>query len=172
MKVHPSVDIQPLIRSLIQTLDIDIVQIRHSLTLLESLRVLVIKRDESGLSALLSEVRQQNRSNGRCENQRQVLRERLGAMLGYERGSMTLSHLLGHVSGPLHDEVSQKRAQLQHLLEQLQEQWELTHVLLRDCARLNRRLLNAIFSQTGSSTYGPGGLRQTLAQTHVVNMNI
>lgn len=172
MKLHPSVDIQPLVRSLVQTLDRDIVQIRHSLTLLESLRVLVIKRDETGLSALLSEVRQQNRSNGQCETQRQVLRERLGAMLGYEPGAMTLSHLLGHLSGTPHADVSQKREELQHLLEQLQQQWELTHVLLRDCARLNRRLLNAFFAQTGPGTYGPGGIKQTQAQTHAVNMNI
>lgn len=172
MKLHPSVDIQPLVRRLIESLDSDIVQIRRSLDLLESLRALVIRRDETGLSALLGEVRQQNRFTGQSETRRQALRERLGTQLGYAPGTLTLGRLLQHLSGPLRDEVSEKRADLQHLLEQLQRQWNLTQALLKDCARLNRRLLNTIFAQTGSGTYGPGGMKQTLTQTTMVNMNI
>lgn len=172
MNMHPSVDIHPQVRRLIQTLDRDIVQIQRSLTLLESLRALVIKRDEAGLSALLSEVRQQNRSTGQSDTQRQRLREHLGTLLGYPSGALTLSQLLGHLSGTLHAEVSQKRAELQQLLEQLQRQWELTSLLLKDCARLNRRLLNTLFAQTGSGTYGPGGMQQSLTQAPLVNLSI
>ncbi len=172
MNVHPSVDIHPLVRRLVQTLDRDIVQIQRSLTLLESLRALVIKRDETGLSALLCEVRQQNQSTGQSETQRQQLRERLGTLLGYPGGTLTLSQLLDHLSGTWRTEVSQKRAELQQLLEQLQRQWELTSLLLKDCARLNRRLLNTLFAQTGAGTYGPGGMQQSLTQTPMVNLSI
>lgn len=174
MKLHPSVDIQTQVRALLEVLDGDIAHLEQHLVTLETLREGIIKRDETGLTALLSELRQHQPLMQRHEARRQALRESLATQLGYNQANFTLSVLLTHLTGVLKTEVAQKRRILQDLTQRLQRHWQLTSALLQDCARLNRQLFRLIFAQSArTATYGPAGaMQQTQTQANMVNMHI
>ena len=106
------------------------------------------------------------------ETQREGLRQILATTLGISYGELTLSSLAQYLTEPLKTKLTQKRHQLQDLAAQLQGQWQLTRALLQDCARLNKKLVKAIFAQNAPKTYGPSGLHGGRGQANLVNMHI
>ena len=173
MKQHPSVDIHEKVHALLAILDKDIATLSHHLTTLETLREGVIKRDETGLKAMLEVVRQRQHQTHAQESQRQALRNQLASALGYESADLTLSVLSTHLSGSLQTEIAEKRRLLRDLTAQVQRQWQLTRALLQDCIRLNRQLFRAIFTQTApAATYGPsGGMQRMTMEASMVNIH-
>lgn len=172
MMANPSVEIQTQVHTLLEVLDQDIAHMQQHLSILESLREGVIKRDENGLTALLDAVRRRQRVVIQQEERRQSIRQTLAATMGFPPQTMTLSVLVGQLSGTLRQKVAEKQRRLQDQVGMLQRQWQLTSQLLQDCARLNRRLFRTLFTQESNQTYGREGMQQGLAQANMVNMHI
>lgn len=154
-----TVEIETKIDDLLMVLDKDIEQIKRNLDILDQLRSLVIKHDESSLRELLENIRFRSNSYKENELKRQSLRKDLAFALGCDTEQITLSILGEQLSGDRKNCIAEKKTQLKTMINELMKEHLATSMLLSDCARFNRAMLNGIFAlaQTGSTTYSPTG---------------
>ncbi len=149
--------------ALVDVLDIDIQHLTDSLTHLDSLRSLVIKRDEAGLNDLLDAIRIESTGYQGNERRRQCLRQELADLLDCPLSELTLSRLEQYMPDPWPHTLAQRKQSLRELTSQLRQEHMRTSWLLRDCTRLNGMLINAVLNpgQDNTLTYtGAGQSRQ------------
>ncbi len=135
--------------ALLTVLDEELRHLESVLSRLDTLRSLLIKRDDAALEQLLGDIRQEGDIYRLNEQKRQQLRRDLAAELGCREGELTLSRLRGCLVGGARDAAVDRQARLRTLTAQLKHQHTLTVLLLRDCTRLNRSLLQAFFGSSG-----------------------
>jgi hypothetical protein len=168
------VEIELQIDELLKGLDADAQHLQDSLSLLHELRALVIKRDEVALRRLLKTIQIRPKGIATGASQCESARERLAKLLGWEVGETTLSRIETVVSGKLRLDIAQRKARLMSLTESLRTEYSRTAMLLSECARFNRLLLDNIL-QSGRATgvtYTPDGTTKQQSQTAFVNMQI
>ena len=147
-----------------------------SMTLIETwltqLQERVVQRDESALEGLLKEIQSKHSLMPELERRRQQIRLELAAVLGVPFEQVTLTRLTILLKGELQNQVSRMRAQLQSQMETLRVQHRGTVMLLADCARFNRLLLNSIFENSHQSmtTYTHKGNAEHTRSSALVNM--
>jgi len=151
--------IQDKVDQLLSVLDKDIQHIQDSLSCLNELRSLVIKRDDVALSKLLQSIQAESDSYVSNEQQRQSLRKDLANALGCQVEQITLSRLAAIVPEEKKAQVTGIKTKLRTLVEQLKKEHLSTALLLSDCARFNNLLLKAIFDLGKAETvmYSPSG---------------
>lgn len=152
--------------ALLEVLDEDIRHLESTLSRLNALRSLLIKREDAALQRLLEEVRGQADAYQANERRREQLRQELAADLGCAASALTLSTLAdawaGHAVGVA---LAERQARLRSLTAQLKREHALTVLLIRDCIRFNRSLLHVFLgSGGGGTTYGATG-----AAKHEIN---
>ena len=167
-----SFEIETKVDDLLLVLDKDIEQIKINLDILDQLRSLVVKRDESALRELLENMRSGPNSYRENELKRQLLQKDLALTLGCDTGQITLSGLSELLSGDRKERVAEKKEQLSTLTNELMKEHLATSMLLSDCARFNRAMLNGIFAvaQSGSNTYSATGSAVRTAETAFVDL--
>ncbi len=169
-----AVDIELQIDELLKGLDADAQHLQDSLSLLNELRALVIKRDEVALRRLLKTIQIRPKGITTGASQRESARKRLAGLLGWEVKETTLSRLETVISGRRRLDITQKKAQLMSLTESIRAEYARTAMLLSECTRFNRLLLDNIL-QSGRATgvtYTPDGTTKQQSQTAFVNMQI
>ncbi len=147
------------IQALLEVLDQDIRHVETVLLQLEKVRALLVNRDDVGLEKLLEDIRRQADAYAAQEQRRQTLRNDLAAQFGWSERDVTLSRLQGQLTGAGRAALVERQVRLKSLIEQLKREHMLTAVLLADCARFNRLLMQALFgvSGKGNMTYSPTG---------------
>ncbi len=162
------------IGSLLEVLDEDVRHLESALTRLESLRALLIKREEVGLQKLLEEIRGQGDTYRQNEQKRQQLRRELAAELGWVEGDLTLSKLQRKLAGPSRAALAQRQTRLRALGMELKREYSLTVLLVRDCIRFNRSLMQILLGSggRGSATYSPTGAARHEFGTMLMNMQL
>ncbi len=160
--------------ALLAVLDEDLRHLESVLSRLDTLRILLIKRDDAALEQLLGDVRQEGDVYRLNEQKRQQLRRGLAAELGCREGELTLSKLRGCLVGGVRDAVADRQARLRALAAQLRHQHTLTVLLLRDCTRLNRSLLHAFFGSSGrgGTTYSATGTEKRPTPEALMSMEL
>ncbi len=160
--------------ALVEVLDEDIRHVEKVLLRLDTLRTLLIKREDAALEQLLGEIRPESDIYRRNEQKRQQLRRDLAAELGCTEGELTLSRLQSHLTGWTREAVADRQARLRALTAQLKHQYTLTVLLLRDCTRLNRSLLRAFFGSgvRGGTTYGATGAEKRPLPQALMSMEL
>ena len=135
---------------LLAVLDKDIEHIQRSLSRLNELRRLVIKRDDTALGKLLESIQAESDSYRSHELKRQSARKELAIAFGCSLKQMTLSRLEGVLSG-------------EHLG---------TALLLSECARFNNVLLKTILDlgKTETVHYNCNGATSRQTETAFVNL--
>jgi len=151
--------IETKVDALLTVLDEDIRHAETTVGLLDTLRSLLIKRDDAGLEQLLRDLRNRTQTYGSIEERRQALRSELADALGYDAAQMTLSILRRRLSGPRRAAVADRQMQLKSWLGRLKREYALTQRLVVDCARFNRSLMDVFFGVDSRSrtTYGATG---------------
>lgn len=152
---------EKLVDDLLSVLDEDIRLVETSLSHLDGLRGLVIKRDESSLRALIATIERDRKFYVANELKRQEIRQVLAAMLGCSPEEMTLSKLEERTvcdtgqSGALlalpanrQIAVSERKTKLKALVDKLRREHSSTTMLLSECARFNKLLLLGIFGSS------------------------
>ena len=141
-------------------------------TWLMQLRERVVLRDESALEGLLKEIQSRGGLMPELERRRQQIRLELASVLAIPFEQLTLTKLESLLKGELQNQVSRMKVQLKSQTETLQVQHRGTVMLLADCARFNRLLLNSIFdtSEQTMTTYTPRGHAQHKRSSDLVNM--
>ncbi len=159
---------------LLTVLDKDIQHIQESLSWLNELRGLVIKRDYAALSKLLQTIQTEADSYAATESQRLSLRKDLANTLGCSVEQVTLSALEAALPEEKKVRIENKKIKLKGLIQELRKEHLSTTLLLSDCARFIRQLLKALFDLGGKRTvfYSPNGATKKLTETTFVNMKL
>ncbi len=147
------------IEALLGVLDGDIVHVRTVLEQLDRLRSLLVKRDDVGLEALLTDLTAEAATHAGHEQKRQELRQELADAFSCRPEQMTLSRLSSLLPGARRGAIAERQKLLRSLVGRLRREHALTTRLLADCARFNRSLLQVFFGQngTGAASYDASG---------------
>ena len=168
----PRPEIHAQVAALLDVLDEDIQHVEASLARLDTLRKLLIKRDDVALGALLEEIRGQGESRPAVDRRRQELRRELASSLGWQENEVTVTNLLDHVTEDLGATLAERQKRLQNLIVRLKREHTLTAMLILDCRRFNRSLLQVFFGPAGQTgtTYNATGAARHPTGTTMLNM--
>jgi hypothetical protein len=167
-----AIEIEANIDELLLCLDNDIKHLRGSLSLLNDLRSLVIKRDEASLGSLLESMQTESDNYKSQELRRYAIRKELSLALGCDPAQVTLSKLEGVLREEEKAQVVKRKAELKALINKLKKEHLSTALLLSECARFNRQLLKSIlnFGKTGTVYYDSDGSTKQQSDTAFVNL--
>lgn len=160
------------IAALLEVLDEDIRHLESTLSRLNILRSLLIKREDAALQKLLDEVRGQAEAYQANERKREQLRTDLAVDLGCAPRDLTLSKLAGALAGQaVGVALADRQARLRTLTAQLKQEHTLTVLLVRDCMRFNRSVLHVFLgSGGGGATYSATGAAKHEINATLMNM--
>jgi hypothetical protein len=160
--------------ALLGVLDEDIRHVETTLLRLDTLRGLLIKRDDGALEKLLEEIHRQSETYAATERRRLELRRELAADLGCPERDLTVSELLTRLTGPDRAALAERQMRLKILIAQLKREHALTSLLISDCAKFNRSLLRVFFGPAGKTgtTYSPTGAAQHPTGVALLNMQL
>ena len=166
--------IEDKVDELLACLDKDSQHIQESLSQLNKLRSLVIKRDDAGLGTLLKIIQAELDSYGNHESKRQTIRKELAHALGCNTEQMTLSALEASLPKGKKAQVTKKKAKLMSLIEELKKEYLSTTLLLSECTRFNNLLLKSIFDlgKTGTVYYNSNGATKQQTDMAFVNLQL
>lgn len=140
-----TVEIEDKIDELLVVLDKDIQHIQDSLSRLNELRSLVIKRNDADLGKLLESIQTESDGYRSHELKRQSIRKELANALDCNFEQVTLSRLEAVLPEEQKARVATRKVQLRALTKELKKEHLSTVMLLSDCARFNRQLLKSVF---------------------------
>jgi hypothetical protein len=165
-------EIEAKVDELLSCLDKDSQHVQESLSQLNRLRSLVIKRDDAALGKLLEIIKAESDSYRSHESKRQTIRKELAHALGCNTEQMTLSALEASLPKVKKSQVTKRKAKLISLIKELKKEYLSTALLLSECARFNNLLLKSIFDlgKTGAVYYNSNGA--TKRQTDMAFVNI
>jgi len=164
--------IEGKVDELLLVLDEDIRHIQQSLSWLNELRSLIIKRDDASLGKLLELIRSESEGYRKHELHRQLIRKELAGALGCGLGQMTLSTLEAGLTKEKKDQVAEKKTKLHSLVKELKKEHLSTALLLSECARFNKMLLESVFNFGNTRTvyYGSNGATKQQNDMAFVNL--
>jgi hypothetical protein len=167
-----AISIEDKVDELLLVLDEDIRHIQQSLSRLNELRSMVIKRDDVTLGKLLELIRSESEGYRSHELKRQSIRKELAGALGFGLAQMTLSTLEASLPKGKKEQVTEKKAKLTSLIRELKKEHLSTALLLSECARFNRMLLKGVFNLGNTKTvyYGSNGATKQQSNMAFVNL--
>jgi hypothetical protein len=167
-----SKDVLRKTEELIAVLEADVRHIQESLLLLDQMRSLLVKHDETGLQQLLHQLREEADAYAQVESRRQRLRRQLAALLDCPVAEMTLSRLAAALPPDLSQTVAHQRTAIRDLVDRLDREYRNTSLLLTDCVRFNRALFRAVFqpAKAESVVYGTAGTAKPSVTSHLMNV--
>jgi chromosome segregation ATPase len=151
--------LQEKVDGLLAVLQKDLEHIERSIGEFDELRALVIKRDDSGLSKLLEQIRSRSQEYAANQRMREELRQQIAEILDCPVGEVRLGRLQQEVSAEQQFPVRQMQKRLRSMISRLQVEHSCTVVLLYDLSRFNSMLLNTILDtgQVCGVTYDARG---------------
>lgn len=165
-------EIESKVNELLAVLDMDIEHIQESLSRLNELRGLIVKRDEREMEELLESIQTESGVYVNNESKRQSIRKKLAGVLGFKLKNMTLAALEDVLEGEKRIELSERKEKLKPLVEQLKKEHLRTSMLLSDCARFNSLLLRNILNpgNTETVTYSSNGITKRHRDNSLMNL--
>lgn len=166
-------EVEEKVDGLLDALDKDVEHIQQSLSRLNELRSLAIKRDEAALCKLLEGIQADSQDYRSHELNRQEIRKELAVAVGCSFEQMTLSRLENQLPAEKWARVRRRKEQLSTLTSKLRMEHLSTTMLLQELARFNRLLLNSIldFGKSGTVTYDSNGATSRDTDTAFVNLH-
>jgi hypothetical protein len=157
---------------LLGVLDNDIEHIQCTLSQLNELRALVIKRDERALKELLEAIRVEAECYTANELKRQSMRKDLSNLFDCCVEDVTLSYLIDVLPAETSAQIAEKKVALRALVERLKKEYAATVLLLSECARFNNILFRSIFDlgEAAAITYGSNGEAKRQSNVGLVDM--
>ncbi len=171
MKVA-EVEIEDKVEELLAALDKDIEHMQQSVSYLNELRSLVIKRDDVALGKLLERIQSETNSYKDHELKRQSIRKELASIFNCDFEQMTLSMLEANMPEEKKAQVTLKKTKLRELVKELKKEHISTALLLSECARFNKLLLKSILGlgEPETVTYSSNGAAKRQTSKAFVNL--
>jgi flagellar biosynthesis/type III secretory pathway chaperone len=136
--------------------EIDLLDLRRE-QLAELLRA-TLARDEASLSNLLENIEKALENQAQTDRDLASLRSRLAEVLDRPVEEIRLAAIADSMSEPRGSLIRDRRGRIIELTEALRTQHVRTTLVVSECAKLNRRLLEGLFPQAkGLTTYGARG---------------
>ena len=167
-----TIEIEEKVDELLVCLETDVRHMRESLSNLNELRALVIKRDDTALGKLLENIRAESNRYANHESSRQSMRKELADILCCNFEQVTLSALKAYLPQAKKEQVTRMQTELKTLTRELKKEHLRTALLLSECARFNSLLLRSIFDpgQTGAVYYNSNGATKRQMDTAFMNL--
>jgi hypothetical protein len=136
--------------------EIRLLELRRSQ--LEALSVAIVERDDERMESLLGEIQQAVDSQADADLRLKAVRRALADDMGFPIEQVRLELLIERLRGGERTEIERRRRRIIDRAERLRRQHLHTSILLLECTRINRLLLEALFPQSkGLDTYVNGG---------------
>jgi hypothetical protein len=154
-----SLGLEEKVEALLAVLNDDMGHLQAALQQLDRLRSLLIKRDDTGLEKLLTDLASEAETHSANERERQDLRQQIADQLHCDSKKVTLTFLAQSIPSPQQDNVIECQRKLKSLIGQLKHEYLSTNLLIADCARFNRALIQVFLGQSGRANvcYGAAG---------------
>ncbi|MBW8001530.1 MAG: hypothetical protein FVQ80_05860 [Planctomycetes bacterium] len=168
-----TLEIENKINDLLGVLDTDIKHVQKSLSWLNELRGLIIKRDEKAMGELIGNIQKGSGGYVSNESKRNSIREALAQALGIEVKDMTLTNLESMLEESSRIKVSHRKEKLKTLVEKLSIEHLRTSMLLSDCSRFNSLLLKSVLNLGNSEeavTYSSSGATKRHNENVLMNL--
>jgi len=136
--------ILPEINEFLGCLDKDIAHLEEVLLRLDAMRTFVIKRDDVSLGELLESIQSKSQEYQQQESRRELVLAGLAKSLGFGFKKLTLSGLESFLEEEVSGEVAKRHKRLISLVVIVRREYRRTFLLLLECARFNRELLQSI----------------------------
>jgi hypothetical protein len=145
----------------------------QTLERLNALRAAVIRRDEETLGTLLEQTRCDADRHRTVTLEQRALEQRLVEAIDGLSLPITLSRLCAALHGPTRTLFEQKQRALREIAHRVQLEYASTELLLRQCARCNRQLLDAIVGRSSRTlTYDAQGQSRREAHRGLVSVKL
>jgi hypothetical protein len=169
-----TVEISHKTQDLLGVLERDIEHIGRTVSYLNELRGLVIKRDEKGMCRLLDVIRTESQEYAGNEQRRNLMRKEMAEVLGCRPEELTLTFLKKGASGQALTAIAEAQQKLKTMVERLQREYTATVTLVSDCARINSLLLKTVFERNlpGLVCYDSAGLTKRQGDAAFMNMRL
>ena len=162
--------IKGLLNELLLILDQEIELLEVRLTQVSAMHSAILDRDEPATEKLLSDLETTQQRQIHVDMKMGALRGSLSTAFRCRAGEVKLSFLIARVDADLALPLDYRRRRIVALVEELRRQHVRTALLLRECARINRTLLEGLLSGCGTlTTYGSGGKNHWHARSGVVD---
>jgi hypothetical protein len=154
-------------------LDDSILSMQRMLGKLNELREAVIRRDQNTLQQMSDQMPEMTvLQDGMQRRQRQLCHAFAGP-LNCPAEKITMSYLALFLESSKADELKTKQRLLQELVGRLSRERRATELLLRECERLNRMILDGIIGKANQTcTYGSAGRVQRQLHCAILNTRI
>ncbi len=160
------------INELAACLDNDCKHIHDTISQLNELRELIIRRDDAALGKMLEIVLAKSEDYRKNELNRQSIREELAKELECPVEQITLSTLEENVSETARTKLTETKSKLKSLIEELRKEHLSTALLLNECARINNMLLKSIFNMGKTDVVSYDSKGTTRKQTDMAFVNL
>ncbi len=124
---------------------------------LSSLSGAIVDQDDRAVERLLRQIEQAQQLQARTDARLASARRALAGRAGIEPDELRLGWLAQHLPGEQGERIARARQRIIDLAEALQHEHMRTVLLLSECMRINRQLLESLLPGGGVTTYGAGG---------------
>ena len=169
-----TIEISQKTQDLLGVLERDVEHIGRTVSYLNELRGLVIKRDEKALGRLLDAIRTESQEYAGNEQRRNLMRKEMAEALGCRPEELTLTFLKKSASGQALTAIAEVQQKLKTMVKRLQREYTATVTLISDCARINSLLLKTVFERNlpGLVCYDSAGLTKRQGDAAFMNMRL
>jgi len=149
-----------MVQRLTASLDLQIELLGARSDELDALSECICANDNDRMEQLLAKMALSRQRQGQADREFKDARDELAGHLGWQVGKTRLEPLLSMVGEPARRVLAQRRQQVAQLAETLRRKHRRTTVLLAECARINRLLVDCLLGDDQRVTvYGATGAR-------------
>ena len=147
-----------MVHELLGLLDEEIRLLRLRADQFDELYEAILRRNDGRMESLLEEMTNAQHQQADVDTKLHSVRSLFAKALGRDADDMRLSVLIGRLDKKRSMDLEYKREQIILLAETLKRKHLRTAILLSECARVNRMLLEGLLPRAESvTTYGTGG---------------
>ena len=162
-----------LARELPALLDEQIALLTLKRSQMEALSKLLVRRDDAPMQRLLEQMERSQALQADTDLRLSALRSALADELGAAPESVRLGSILGCLPEGLAESIDFRRRRVAELADQTRQQHLRTSLLLMECSRINRILMEALLGQSRSCrTYNPSGVAAWQSDAGLVDAEI
>jgi flagellar biosynthesis/type III secretory pathway chaperone len=162
-----------LIDELTAFLDRQSEHLEKMLLYLDALRESLIRRDPVVLQEMQDQLLQEAQVREELDGVLRDLREKIGRQMGCSAQEVCLSRIRRSVGMPAEEALRSRQRQLAEQVVRLQRQHLATELLVRECARLNRRFLEVLTGRQEKGTiYDSRGRSAWGSQTGLMSVKL
>jgi hypothetical protein len=154
-------------------LDDSLASLQDMLGKLNELRTAVIRRDQNSLQEMSDRMPEMTTLQNDMQRRQRQICQAFAGPLNCPVEKINISYLTLFLEGPKADELKSKQRLLQDLVGRLSSERRATELLLRECEKLNRIILDGIIGRANQScTYGSAGRLQRQLHCAILSTRI